>query len=59
MRRLPRSLGFDKQSALFSIEQEPPYLELLQTWGLARDRAIPRNVREEIFARQVGLAQAA
>lgn len=59
MRALPRSQGFGKQSGLFSISSEPHYLELYQTWGRCRDRAVPRPVRERLLAAQTAPALAA
>lgn len=59
MRALPRSHGFGKQSGLFSISSEPHYLELYQTWGRCRDRAVPRPVRERLLAAQISPALAA
>jgi hypothetical protein len=59
MRTLPRSLRFEDQSSLFSITREPHYLEIYQTWGRARARAVPRSDREDLLARRIGLARAA
>jgi hypothetical protein len=56
---LPRSLSFDDQAELFSVADEPHYLELYQGWGRARDRAIPPAVREADFSRRLGLTRAA
>lgn len=56
---LPRSVGFDSQSGLFSVAREPHYLNMYQGWGIARDRAVPLPVREAAFARRLGLAKAA
>ena len=59
MRVLPRSRVFGKQSGLFSISSEPHYLELYQTWGSCRDRAVPRPIRERLLAARIAPALAA